>query len=95
MEPVRLICSMAKGSCGAGRDLYLKALLASGSADHIEYGTYVSRVKAAPLVVKDEHGLPNLVRPAWSVMIQDGLGGLVAACGCSSGRRRSRPGRRR
>jgi len=33
----------------ADQDVYLKTLLASGSADHIEYGTYVSRVKTAPL----------------------------------------------
>ncbi len=30
----------------ADQDVYLKALLSSGSADHIEYGTYVSRVKS-------------------------------------------------
>src|SRR5262245_5048053 len=33
----------------ADQDIYLKALLAAGSADHIEYGTYVARVKMAPL----------------------------------------------
>src|SRR5215471_8409305 len=40
----------ANPSGHADQDIYLKALLASGSADHIEYGTYVSRVKTAPLV---------------------------------------------
>ena len=33
----------------ADQDVYLKALLASGSVDHIEYGHYVSRVRQAVL----------------------------------------------
>jgi hypothetical protein len=61
----------------ADQDVYLKALLAAGSVDHIEYGTYVSRVKTAPMAVKDERGQPRLVRPAWPVMIQDGRGSAV------------------
>jgi hypothetical protein len=62
----------------ADQDVYLKALIAAGSVDHIEYGTYVSRVKTAPLAVRDEHGRPRLVGPAWPVMIQDGRGGAVS-----------------
>jgi hypothetical protein len=54
--------------------VYLKALLAAGSVDHIEYGTYVARVKNAPLAVKDPQGRPQLVAPAWPVMVQDGRG---------------------
>ena len=42
--------------------------------DHIEYGTYVARVKTAPLATKDAHGQPQLASPAWPVMIQDGAG---------------------
>lgn len=61
----------------ADQDVYLKALLAAGSADHIEYGTYVARVKAAPLAVKDTHGRPRLVGPQWPLMIQDGQGAQV------------------
>lgn len=61
----------------ADQDVYLKALLAAGSVDHIEYGTYVARVKTAPLAVKDERGRPRLVGPAWPVMVQDGRGGAV------------------
>jgi len=64
----------ANPSGHADQDVYLKALLASGSASHIEYGTYVSRVKTAPLAVKDAGGRPSLVGPAWPVMIQDGAG---------------------
>jgi hypothetical protein len=58
----------------ADQDVYLKALLAARSVDHIEYGTYVARVKNAPLAVKDPQGRPRLVGPAWPVMIQDGRG---------------------
>jgi hypothetical protein len=61
----------------ADQDVYLKALMAAGSVDHIEYGTYVARVKMAPLATKDSHGRPQLVSPAWPVMIQDGGGAPV------------------
>ena len=40
----------------ADQDVYLKALLASGSVDHIEHGYYVSRVKRAPLATADRKG---------------------------------------
>jgi hypothetical protein len=56
----------------ADQDVYLKALLATRSVDHIEYGYYVARVKTAPLAVKDRAGRPQLVHPQWPVMIQDG-----------------------
>ncbi len=46
----------------ADQDVYLKALLAAGSVDHIEYGTCVARVKTAPLAVRDPQG-----RPSWWV----------------------------
>lgn len=62
----------------ADQDVYLKALVTAGSVDHIEYGTYVARVKTAPLAVKDPQGRPRLVGPAWPVMIQDGQGGPVS-----------------
>ena len=61
----------------ADQDVYLKALMAAGSVDHIEYGTYVARVKMAPLATRDPHGRPQLVSPAWPVMIQDGGGAPV------------------
>jgi hypothetical protein len=60
----------------ADQDVYLKAL-AAGSVDHIEYGTYVARVKTAPLAVKNQQGRPQVVSPAWPVMVQDGQGGNV------------------
>jgi hypothetical protein len=58
----------------ADQDVYLKALVAANSVDVIEYGTYVARVKTAPLAVKDEQGRPKLVGSAWPVMIQDARG---------------------
>ena len=62
----------------ADQDVYVKALLAAGSVDHIEYGTYVARVRTAPLAVKDARGRPRLVGPDWPVMIQDGRGEPVS-----------------
>jgi uncharacterized LabA/DUF88 family protein len=56
------------------QDIYLKALVANRSVDHIEFGHYVARVKYAPLAVKDPNDRPRLVAPTWPVMIQDGTG---------------------
>lgn len=36
----------------AEQDVYLKALLASASVDHIEYGTYVTGARQRPLAVR-------------------------------------------
>lgn len=62
----------------ADQDVYLKALLAAGSGDHIEFGYYVARVKSAPLAVRAPNGRPRLVSPGWPVMIQDGTGAAVS-----------------
>ena len=45
------------------QDVYLKALLSSGSVDLIEYGYYTSKVKTRPLAVPDRKDRPNLVHP--------------------------------
>jgi hypothetical protein len=57
----------------ADQDVYLKALVASGSVDYIEYGYYVSRVKRAPLATADRKGRPQLVRTdhAWPMLVRD------------------------
>jgi hypothetical protein len=55
----------------AEQDVYLKALLAGGAADLIEYGHYVSRVKKAPLATSDSKGRPILAKSGWPVMVQD------------------------
>ncbi|WP_327590150.1 NYN domain-containing protein [Nonomuraea sp. NBC_00507] len=61
---------------GGQRDqsVYLNALLAGGSVDHIEFGYYVSRVKYAPLAVRDRTGRPVLARSAWPVQVCDSQG---------------------
>lgn len=53
------------------QDIYLKALTASGSVDHIEYGTYVARVKYAPLATRapSRTGGPEVVHPQWPIMV--------------------------
>lgn len=61
----------------ADQDVYLKALLAVGSVDHIEFGYYVARVKSAPLAVRDPSGRPRLITSDWPVMVQDGTGAAV------------------
>jgi hypothetical protein len=55
----------------ADQDVYLKALKATGSVDVIEYGTYVARVKRAPLAVADRKGRPVIKTSCWPVMVQD------------------------
>ncbi len=62
----------------ADQDVYLKALVAAGSVDYIEFGYYVARVKSAPLAVRQPNGRPRLVSPSWPVMIQDGTGTAVS-----------------
>lgn len=61
------------------QDIYLKALVASSSVDVIEYGSYVSRVKYAPLAVKAQSrsARPQLVTPQWPIMVQDAQGNPV------------------
>jgi hypothetical protein len=58
------------------QDVYIKALRATGSVDLVEYGYYVARVKQAPMAVKTPGpaGVPQLVRPQWPIMVQDGAG---------------------
>jgi hypothetical protein len=53
------------------QDIYLLALAAHSTRTHIEYGTYVSRVKKAPVATEDAKGRPVLTRSAWPVMVQD------------------------
>lgn len=53
------------------QDVYLKALTEAKAVDHIEYGTYVSRVKRAPMALPDRNGRPVLTRSAAPVLIRD------------------------
>jgi len=47
----------------ADQDVYLKALLATGSVDRIEYGRYVARVKHAPLARPARPPRPSRAHP--------------------------------
>lgn len=60
------------------QDIYLKALLHAGAVDHIEYGTYVARVKQAPLATPDQKGRPVIVRSAPPVLLKDAAGTNVS-----------------
>lgn len=59
----------------ADQDVYLKALLAAGAVDHIEFGNYVSNLKYAALAVRDT-ATRQVTRatPKWPVMVQDSTG---------------------
>lgn len=58
--------------------MYLKALLASGSADWIEYGNYVARTKKALLATETAKGKPEVHTSQWPVMVMDAQGDDVA-----------------
>lgn len=57
------------------QDIYLKALLGSGSVDHIEYGNYVARTKTGLLATEDSRTRrPVPQTSAWPVMVRDHTG---------------------
>jgi hypothetical protein len=56
------------------QEVYLRAIQKHSSVDHIEYGTYVTRVATNPLANRDRKGRPVLVRPDWPIMVQDDAG---------------------
>lgn len=59
------------------QDIYLKALAAAGSVDHIEYGKYVTRTKKTVLATTDNRGRPVPMTSNWPVMVQDQNGQAV------------------
>lgn len=65
-------------SSHADQDVYLRALRATGSVDYIEYGSYVARVKTAPLAIRGRNGRPRLVAAGWPVMVQSAEGEAVS-----------------
>jgi len=60
----------ANPSGAADQDVYLKALRASGSVDHIEYGNYITKVIKRPLATENGQHRPVIVRPNWPVTVQ-------------------------
>jgi hypothetical protein len=61
------------------QNIYLRALVAAGCVDHIAYGSYVSRVKYAPLAIRAQSRSrrPQLVHPDWPIMVQDAAGNPI------------------
>src|SRR5215475_542974 len=64
------ISGSANPGGAADQDVYLKALLASGSVDHIEYGNYISKVIKRPLATENQRHKPVIVHPDWPVTVQ-------------------------
>jgi hypothetical protein len=64
------ISSAHNASGSQDQDVYLKALLAAGSVDHIEYGNYISKVVKRPLATEGNRGRPVLVHPDWPIKVQ-------------------------
>jgi len=58
-------------SGAADQDIYLKALVTAKAVDLVEYGSYVSRVKQAPMAIPDAKGRPVLTRSAPPVLVKD------------------------
>lgn len=60
----------------AEQDVYLKALIAAGSVDYIEYGKYITGIRNRPLAVKGPppNRTPTIVTSQWPVMVQSTLG---------------------
>jgi hypothetical protein len=56
------------------QDVYLRALVYTGSASVIAYGNYVSRVATAPLARRNSRGKPMLTHPDWPIMVRDASG---------------------
>jgi uncharacterized LabA/DUF88 family protein len=59
------------------QDVYLKALVAHGAVDHIEYGAFVARARTAPLATIDEKGRPVVTTSRWPIMVKDADGADV------------------
>jgi hypothetical protein len=74
VERVVYCTARIKGAANPGgaadQDVYLKALLSSGSVDHIEYGNYISKVIKRPLATEDRQRKPVITCPAWPVTVQ-------------------------
>lgn len=59
------------------QDVYLRALIAHGAVDTIEYGIYVSRTATAPLATAGPHGRPHITRATWPIMVKSSSGDAV------------------
>lgn len=74
------ISARTNPSAQVDQDVYLKALIASGAVDRIEYGRYVTSTKLALIATQDPRGRPHppvIQTSAWPLMIQDASGADV------------------
>jgi len=63
-------------SSATDQDIYINALKAHGSVTEVEFGTFIERVKFAPMAIPDGSSYKaKIVRPAWPVMLQDATSG--------------------
>ena len=69
-----MVSSATSQSAHQDQDVYLKALLATTSVDHIEYGHYVTRVKNALIAVRGSGRRPKVVTSGWPIQVQDASG---------------------
>lgn len=67
----RIAAQPGNPSAPTDQDIYLKALVADGAVDVIEYGRYQNGVKTSPLAVKDGQNNPVLVTSQWPIMVKD------------------------
>lgn len=74
-----VIDAASNPSAYSEQEVYLSALTTANSVDHIAYGSYVARVKYAPLAVKaaSRSRNPEIVHPQWPIMVQDGRGNPI------------------
>jgi hypothetical protein len=56
------------------QDDYLRALSKSGSIDHVEYGSFLEKVKVRPIAKLDKKRRPVLVTARHPVFVQDATG---------------------
>lgn len=61
------------------QDTYHAALVQSQSVDHIEFGKFVTRAKAAPLATRcHATGRPQITTPRWPITVRDQNGDKLA-----------------
>lgn len=66
-----MVSGASNPSGAADQEIYVRALKAAKSVDHVELGNYVARVANAPLATRDKKDRPQLVSPQWPLMVQD------------------------
>lgn len=63
-----------KPSSQRDQDTYLRALVASGTVDHMEFGNYVERTAVSPLATQSKKGKPVITVADWPIMVRDSSG---------------------